>query len=55
LIGFVLVVLDFAALYFQVPSELSAPNAAIAVIAVTAVTINNFAKMLRIVSVPPNF
>lgn len=32
-IGFVLVFLDLAALYSQVPTELSAPNAAMAVMA----------------------
>jgi hypothetical protein len=39
--------LDLAALYFQVPSELSAPNITMAVI---AMPIDNFAAMLRIVS-----
>jgi hypothetical protein len=43
----VLVVLDLAILYFQVPSELSAPNIPMAVI---AALITSFATVLCIVS-----
>src|ERR1035437_1201043 len=46
LIGLVLVVLDLAALYFQVPAILSAPNIPMAVM---ATPIASFATMLRIV------